>query len=194
MKMIVFLVGKLWNLVNLLHNSKQLIGSKFYSSRVWVLWEATEFPRCGSGEAWEHFWRVFCSFLTSNTCSETFPSKSNFCCALCHGTLGTEQGIFHVWELTPSCPAREDNSGWLCCRDSCNPTPCHRVVVGTSSFHNRCLAVPFPSLIPPIKNKLWGPLGVISHFLQIHQQFVPIVPVFEVVNGAPSCTLRCVLL
>lgn len=98
-----FLLGKLQNSVSLLHNSKQSTGNAFYSSCLWTPWEIREFPVGPTklGNISEAF--LWLGWMASNTCFGNFPSPNHFCCAVCHGTLGIEQTIFHVLALTPSC-------------------------------------------------------------------------------------------
>lgn len=113
--MIVFLVGKLQNSANPLHNSKRLIGNVFYGSRLWAPWEAMEFPCSGSDEAWECFFEAFLwlGWMTSNTCFENFPSQIISVVPYVMKHWGPSKTFFHVLELTPSCWRRAAVWFWL---------------------------------------------------------------------------------
>lgn len=77
MKIIVFLVGKLQNSVNLLHNSKQLIGNAFYGSCLRAPGKRQNSHALGQmklGSVFEAF--LWLGWMTSNTCFENFPSQT----------------------------------------------------------------------------------------------------------------------
>ena len=152
-----FLVGKLQNSVSLLRNSKQSIGNAFYGSRLRTPWKMTEFPCCGSYKAWEHFW----SFPVGRVDGKQIPALKFFQAKVIFAVLYVMEprglsGVFFMYWNWPHA-ARGVQFWPVLVRDFCSPPACGEVVVRASSFHKRCLAVPFPPLISLIKSKLWGP-------------------------------------
>lgn len=150
--------GKLRNSVSLLRNSKQLIGNAFYSSCLWTPWEMTEFLCWGSHGAWEHFW----SFSVVRVDGKQYLLLKLFQAKMIFAVLYVMEpwGLSRAFLMYQDWPqaARGEQFWLVLVHNVCNPPPYGEVVGGASRFPNRSLAVPFPPLISPIENKLWGPL------------------------------------
>lgn len=116
MKMIVFLVGKLQNSVNLLHNSKWLIGNVFYGSCLRAPGKRQHSHALGQmlESVCEAF--LWLGWMTSNTCFEHFPSQTISVVLYVTEPWGLIRAFFLYWNWP-----QPDNSGWSCCRDPCNP-------------------------------------------------------------------------
>lgn len=127
---------------------------------LWVRWSLRVF--------FEAF--LWLGWMTSNTCFENFPSQIISVVPYVMKHWGPSKTFFHVLELTPSCWRRAAVWFWLVLLQGLlQPIPSWWWwgVVSTSRFHNRCLRVPFLSLISLMENKLGNPLeGIISNFLQ----------------------------